>query len=106
MCARGNSRYHLKPGTDHFRSSFRHFSQWDNVKYHPEDVGMLEENRGKPVVDPLASLRNEGAFGGIVQAPKAPSPTPTPAPKKNAKMAKAAAPSPAPAPEATAKPEL
>ena len=46
--------------------------EWDSVKYHPEDIAMLEANRGKPTTDPLKQMRAEmnmneggGPAGGV-----------------------------------------
>ena len=75
--------------------------EWDQVKYHPEDLAQIQANVGAPISDPLAGfraqqereamLRKAGIDPDTVPAPPPPTPTPTPAPKKRKAKAKPSA---------------
>jgi len=73
--------------------------EWDQVKYHPEDLEGIRANVGKPIEDPLAGFRAQQEREAMLRkagidpdGPGAPPPPPPPpAPKKKkAKKPKAA----------------
>ena len=81
--------------------------EWDQVKYHPQDLEQIRANAGKPISDPLAGFRAQQEREALLRKagidpdgpdapPPPPPPTPTPAAatttkKKKAKKAAATA---------------